>query len=305
MEGPKAGEKGLVNVELPKSIDNAVNNIADPVTKEVGGVLGDIIRLVFGGISDKRQKRDMAAQFELNKLQAKYESDLKEFERELEDKIAGISPENLIAPKYGEIGPILEKARYRVEDEAVRDMFTELIVSIMNQKHSNIAHPSYADIIQNMSPLDAQNFTIICLTNSVPILDIDCNAIQLGVLEALKCPLFLANADEPDTAKQATSINTLIRLGLITMNFDHQLGSDEYHYEDLREAYEKEFGPFFAHFEVSGFEKKLGLVRLTSFGRAFANVCVSDQAMNKVNSSYRYTDMFYYETGEPDSPSFR
>lgn len=77
-------KKSLIDL-VPDSIDNAVKNIKDKPTRNIGTTLADIWYLVFGGISQADDKRKF-----------KYSYALKEFEKELQDKINQIPKNNRI-----------------------------------------------------------------------------------------------------------------------------------------------------------------------------------------------------------------
>ena len=77
----------LINFELPPSIDNAVKNLTDKPTNNVGQTLADCWYLVFGGISQAANKR---------KLQ--YSNDLELFNEELNNKINAIPTNKRIEP---------------------------------------------------------------------------------------------------------------------------------------------------------------------------------------------------------------
>lgn len=70
-------------------------------------------------------------------------------------KIAQISPEKIQEPKLYILGPALEASRYFIEEEVLREMFANLIASSMDKDMDNIIHPSYVEVIKQLSPQDA------------------------------------------------------------------------------------------------------------------------------------------------------
>ena len=79
-------KKSLIDL-VPGSVDNAVKNITDKPTQNIGTTFADIWYLVFGGISQAAEKRKL-----------KYSYALQEFENELKEKISKISIKQLIEP---------------------------------------------------------------------------------------------------------------------------------------------------------------------------------------------------------------
>ncbi len=73
------------------------------------------------------------------------------------------------------VGPALEASRYYIEEEELRKMFAKLIASSMNKNKSEISitHPSFVEIIKQLTPLDAQILDFIINNNqTAPIVRI-------------------------------------------------------------------------------------------------------------------------------------
>lgn len=77
----------LTNVDITNSIDNAVKNLTDKPTINIGQTFADCWFLVFGGISQKARLREI-----------KYGYNLKIFKNILDDKISNIPAEYLTEP---------------------------------------------------------------------------------------------------------------------------------------------------------------------------------------------------------------
>ena len=113
-------KKTVLNT-LSEPIVNSVKNITDKPTQNMGTTFADIWYLVFGGISQAAEKRKL-----------KYSYALQEFENELKEKISKIPEDKLIEPDIQVIAPTLDSARYCIEKEALRKLFSNLISSSMN-----------------------------------------------------------------------------------------------------------------------------------------------------------------------------
>lgn len=130
---------------IPDSVDNAVKNITDKPTQNMGTTLADIWYLVFGGISQAAEKRKL-----------KYSYALQEFEEELKDKIAKIPEDKLIEPDVQTVAIALEASKYCIENAELRKMFSNLISSNMNIDISNLSQPIFVDILKNFKPIDCK-----------------------------------------------------------------------------------------------------------------------------------------------------
>lgn len=77
MSNDKTNKFSLLEIpDLPPSVDNALHNLSDIPTKNIGNTLGDIWFLIFGGLSHEANKRRM-----------KYASDLAEYKSEIEKSL--------------------------------------------------------------------------------------------------------------------------------------------------------------------------------------------------------------------------
>lgn len=142
-------KKTLIDL-VPDSVDNAVKNITDKPTQNMGTTLADIWYLVFGGISQAAQKRKL-----------KYSYALQEFENELKEKIDKIPKDRLVEPDIQVVAPALEDSKYCVERKELRNMFTNLISSAMNSDYTKYVHPTYTNILKQLSHVDAIILEII------------------------------------------------------------------------------------------------------------------------------------------------
>lgn len=137
-------KKSLIDL-VPDSVDNAVKNITDKPTQNMGTTFADIWYLVFGGISQAADKRRL-----------KYSYALQEFEMELEEKISKIPADKLIEPDMQIVAPALEASKYCIEKEELRHMFAKLIQNSLDSDFADKVHPSFAHIISSLSPVDAK-----------------------------------------------------------------------------------------------------------------------------------------------------
>lgn len=135
-------KKSLIDL-VPDSIDNAVKNITDKPTQNMGTTLADIWYLVFGGISQAAEKRKL-----------KYSYALQEFEKELKEKISKIPEDKLTEPDIQIIGHALEASKYCIEKEDLRHLFSSLIAAGINK--DNYIPPVIINIVRYMSPIDCK-----------------------------------------------------------------------------------------------------------------------------------------------------
>lgn len=250
----------LLNTELPPSIDNAVKNLSDKPTASIGTTVSDIWYIVFGWISNIADKK-----------RVKYAHSLEQFREELENSVSKIPPEKRTEPSLQTTAQALENAKYCIEEKELRQMFTSLISNSMNTDFSKDIHPSFAEILKQMAPLDAS--IIKCFkdskTNGYPLCRFQYRSEKGYIL--LLDNVFLQYPN-PYLPGNSLAISSLSRLGLLDILYDQWLPTGSYTpfkehpwYKLLQEK-----------FPDKSVELQMGIVRLTPLGRSFATVCVPD-----------------------------
>lgn len=199
-------KKSIINM-VPDSVDNAVKNMTNDLTTSIGTTLADLWFLVFGGISHMADKR-----------RAHYLSELKKFENELSHNISEIPEGKKAEPDIQVIAHTLEAAKYCVEKEELRYMFAKLIKSSLDMDYSEFVHPSYCEIIRQMSPLDARIFNMIMTINIRPIISIKIQDTDGGLYPFCDNCSWITEYT-PTQCRRA--FDSLSRLGLI--NIDRQI----------------------------------------------------------------------------------
>lgn len=253
----------LLNAELPESVDNALKNLTDLPSQSVGQTLSDCWFLVFGGISQLANKRKL-----------KYAKALEEFKKSLEDKVSSIPDENRLDANTQLVMPALENVKYCVEEKELREMFANLISASLDNQRQNYVHPSFAEILKTLTPLDAQNLMLIRANYQLPI----CNIIRESdnnpsVYSVILQNLFLMNPNNKVYEQQSLSISSLLKQGLIEVPMGQVISTANTYlvYEHCDELLQLQ-----TVYPGKKFSLKKGLVRLTPLGHSFLEICCPD-----------------------------
>lgn len=250
-------------MNLPDSVDNAIKNVTDKPTQNVGDTLANLWYIVFGGIS---------YQAELKRI--KNDFLLKQYKEELATSISNVPSEKLIEPSLLITAQALDNSRYCIEEGKLREMFVSLISNSMNSDYCEYVHPSFAEIIKQMSPLDAN--IIKCFKGSssdgLLICQYNLNDSSGGGITTLLDNVFI---DYPTSnlPECSLAISSLIRLGLLQVDYDtFILPKDKYTafrehswFQTLQEDYPNQT-----------VYVKEGRVWLTPLGQSFVKVCIPD-----------------------------
>ncbi len=253
----------LINAELPPSVDNALQNLTDKPSLTIGAILSDLLDLTFGPIS-----------YWAAKARIKRTLDLEQFRVKVLTSADKIPLEKLTEPSLRIIAQALEDSKYCISEDALQDMLVSLISNSMNADLSNRIHPSFSGMIKQMSPLDAKIITLF-KNERLPGLPVCQYCVMLpGITYAPPIPehIFL-EIPEGAVTPNSVSLESLSRFGLITISY----------FEFLHDItmYEKfATHPFYIDLQklcpVEKVTIKKGIVKLTSLGRSFVDVCVPE-----------------------------
>lgn len=254
----------LINLpELPDSIDNAVKNLTDKPTQRIGQTLSDIWYLVFGGLSHAADKRRM-----------KYSHDLELYKQELSQTIKAIPDEALTEPSIQITAQALENSKYCIESENLRKMFVNLISKSMDNRYISNVHPSFAEIIKQMDPVDARILKELYPISSFPVADyiIKCGHKTYRALLTNAC--IIPNL-AIDIERVSASISSLNRLGIVNFNRQARIENSELYHPFTENVYYQQLS---AEIKSSNSSEDIDIKKYLGFftplGKNFCEVCL-------------------------------
>lgn len=278
----------------------AGKEIATTASKGIGQTVSDMWYAIYGyKWSEKRQMKEIEVARNIEK-----------FKEEIANKAAKIPEENKQEPDIDIIGATLDSARFRVNKQEIRDMFSNLIVSAMDNSKSEDIHPSFSEMIKMLSPLDAQNLQTLYQSGDETISKIRMTSDGDGGFIDVCSHIYLGNSEVQDNELIAPSIDNLIRLKLIDVDYETFKNNDalyEKHrnnplllqykqeYQEKRQADQEALNflnsgniPIPEEVQASikqQFEDALkprtidivkGRISLTALGRNFCKICLSE-----------------------------
>ncbi|WP_268794476.1 DUF4393 domain-containing protein [Paenibacillus sp. DMB20] len=187
---------------------------------------------------------------------------------------------DVIEPELNIAGPALEAAKYYIEHEELRKMFAKLIAASMNKGHIEVAHPSFVEVIKQLSPLDAR--TLHFLSNNRN--SIGCGSIVLNVLDGQggHVPIVhnffpLPGLNKDNYLSYSASIDNLVRLGLIYIDINRSFNNNLFYrsleehqlVRDLRVMYSSQPSGAATRVEV-----RKSAWEITQFGQNFCSCCL-------------------------------
>jgi len=235
---------------LEEILVEPAEKLLNPPAEVTGNFFARTLKFWFSNRELKYAKKDIMDQYA---LQA--------FEEEIKAEYAKIPEEHLIPPRKALFLSALDAAEYYVEEEELRKMFARLIAATCDMRKASKVHPSFTGIIQQLSPLDAENLEYIFRKRRIPVLEMSDEYFMVIFIGKYK----------PDKQKfllQMTSYEQLFRLGLVNSQSTEQT-FDENEYESLYTVFEGKG-------EVHRKYAKPGAAELTLVGLDFCEVCLPE-----------------------------
>lgn len=189
--------------EIPEIYDDALK----PTVQESG----QVVALVPKAIN--------AALVPLRKWIAEREYSLAQTEKLLAEKLKNVPEEKITTPEAYIGVPALQAIAYSMDCDELRDMYANLLASAMNVDLKSGVHPSFAELIKQMSPTDARVFKTIHEATITPALDlyISVEATEESEGGDRHHIYNITWIDDISYKEVVVSIDNLIRLGLIEM----------------------------------------------------------------------------------------
>ena len=209
--------------------------------------------------------------YPLQKYNLYAKNKLYNYAKELENRVKQIPEENLIHPRVNILGPAIDGLKYNLDEEYIKEMFTNILVSDMNNKKQNKVLPAYIEIIKQISQEDAlflKNFANLKI--NVYALDI----IKYDVVHNSSIPLGkeLALSENEIIKLNDIVIDNLERLNILKIYDDRYITNSPLYdlcFKKVKHKYTN-FNPL----QISLTYQK-AILKITDFGKNFIDICLS------------------------------
>lgn len=246
-----------------------------PIAKETGkalGTLGKAVNVALAPISAVVWGYDQIQGF---------------LETKVSEKLEKVPEERITTPPPNVAGPAVEALKFTGQNETLQDMFANLIANSLDSTTVLKAHPSFVDIIKNLSPDEGLILKVfssqhndLSVSQSLTVVDVKLedkkdvggytillrNVSQIGKKAGCKHEELTPNY-----------LDNLCRLGILEMPPGRSI-KDPKKYEDiindpLVEQFKNRLKDHKDH--SIGFNRKL--ITVTCLGRQFINACIVDK----------------------------
>lgn len=226
-----------------------------------------------------------AALIPLEKWVLQKEYNVLETKKLLEYKLRNTPVGDIITPPSYIAIPALQAISYCMDDDELRDMYAELLAHSMDRNTVNDVHPTFVEIIKQMSPFDAIVFREITKTLVQPCISIKYMNKATKASYPVQDIVAFDNTEKFPLVPSQISLENLERLRLIEINRTSKCNDDK-KYSILIQSVGEISSQFIKdnaqNFNMNEYEitydKFVILVR--GFGQFFARACLGENFSN-------------------------
>ncbi|MGV0733057.1 DUF4393 domain-containing protein [Mycolicibacter sinensis] len=207
-----------------------------------------------------------------------------DFESEMADRLQDIPEEELMTPSMNVAGPVVQGISFTVDEPDLRAMYLNLLATASDRRVQQAAHPSFAEIIRQLSAEEAKWLAGVLPSGQEPMVEIRAEDNPGGGYRVLATNVLdwvETNGEHVSRPEHSLYVDNWQRLGLVNIDFGAHLARDD--------AYGwVESNPLFTALRSqhsSGgtkvkFEK--GILRVTEFGRTFFEVVIAPRSTRAI-----------------------
>lgn len=167
-----------------------------------------------------------------------------QFADEMADRLRDVPEEELVTPRGSVAGPAFQGLGFTVEEPELKAMYLNLLATASDKRVNEAAHPSFAEIIRQLSAEEARALNGVLAARSHPIVEVrlkspgtDDDPVDGFRIIATNVMNWLEQTGTPESpvARQAAAperamfVDNWIRLGLVNVDYMAHL-TDESRY---------------------------------------------------------------------------
>lgn len=262
--------------DAPKTAMQIAASLAGDVYKD--GVqpsvqtIGQALNGIFKAVSHYPRLWGMMSEVSLEEKE-------RQFKEKLQAKVDAIPNDKKVLPKPNILGPSVQALEYGIFEDHLSEMFANLISGAMNSDASNTVHPSFVDIIKQMTRNEALVLKFMADTRSIHAIVDVVDEKGRYVVRNFFGPLSKVVEDPKETHAY---LDNLLRLRLIDLDINDQLWQNH--------RFEEDYVPWFETFKETmrargempdAFSMRRKVVFLSEYGKNFVKVCIEPSSFKE------------------------
>jgi len=216
-----------------------------------------------------------AALVPLRQWIAHKEYNMAETEKLLAYKLENLDPKKIVPPEPYVAVPAIQAISYSKDNEQLRNLYANLLSKSMNVDTKDNVHPSFVEIIKQLSPLDAKLLKKLFYAQKDPIpklkLSLQASENDFNHIDVWRTVLHPnCYTDLSLIESYLISLDNLERLKLIIINDDSYLNPPQL-YTEIESSIDKEyFSKLRSDLPYVNLQK--GFISLSDFGKKFISI---------------------------------
>ncbi|WP_291650060.1 DUF4393 domain-containing protein [Clostridium sp.] len=216
-----------------------------------------------------------AALVPLRQWIAHKEYNMAETEKLLAYKLENLDPKKIVPPEPYVAVPAIQAISYSKDNEQLRNLYANLLSKSMNVDTKDNVHPSFVEIIKQLSPLDAKLLKNLFYAQKDPIpklkLSLQASENDFNHIDVWRTVLHPnCYTDLSLIESYLISLDNLERLKLIIINDDSYLNPPQL-YTEIESSIDKEyFSKLRSDLPYVNLQK--GFISLSDFGKKFISI---------------------------------
>lgn len=207
-------------------------------------------------------------------------------ETRVTEKLESTPEEEIVQPPPNVAGPALESLKYTGAIEELRELYANLLASSMDSKTTNNTHPSFVEIIKQLSSSDAKLLGAFSYTDAEPAVRIrNMREDKKGGRDEIRCFTLLGEKTGCGANHSlGTSLDNLSRLGLIKIPDSYELIREGTYDPLLENPFVKSVTSNIDATDGRKSQIEKTSILVTELGRRFINTCVIDHRASRTNA---------------------
>lgn len=242
--------------ETTENIPAVYSDLLKPAVQETGKLLALLPKTINAALNP------------LHKWIATQNYSLEEYIKLLAQKLENTNVNKIVSPEAYVAIPAFQAMSYSIDNIELKNMYTNLIANSMNIDLKKYVHPSFVEIIKQMSPNDAKIYKIIATSKIRPILNITLNMNDNYYYIIQRYFSWITEFSVDDCC---FSFDNLIRLNLI--NIPKIPRSTSYHIYDLVKQNPR-YDEFIKLHKMNVLVWDETLIELNDYSKQFFEICV-------------------------------
>lgn len=245
--------------------DKAYDDLIHPTAASTGKVVSLIPRTVHAILAP------------LEKWIITREYSIKETEKLLELKLEHVSSDEIEPPETHIAVPALQYIAYSMDNEEIRNLYANLLSASMQKSLKGEVHPSFVEVIKQITPDEARILKYLYRIKSIPIFKVNRHDLPEGsgyITTALHISLLPQKIQLERGDLVPTLLENLQRLSLLELTYAESYTNDE-NYSELKSYFKSALqtlndrdGDKYNYKQING------LCIITNYGKAFCKICI-------------------------------